>query len=122
MGHNIDEVAKKAAAIAGLFVACLEGSSLLSEFFSLPGVSKVIVLDNEKFAKPVAEDITKALLPLTKDSSYTHILTPSSNTGSLTLRLQCCLFIFRCTRQEFSTSSCRPVRCLAFVRCFCCYR
>lgn len=58
-GANVGAVASKAASVAG--------------------VSKVLSLENASLGHSVAENYTKAIAPLAKN--YTHVLTPSSNTG-----------------------------------------
>lgn len=58
-GHNVSEVASKASKIAG--------------------VGSVLTIDQAKLAHPVAEDLSKSLVSVSK--GFTHILTPASNTG-----------------------------------------
>ena len=61
LGFNCDSVIKKASKISGL--------------------KKIKFIDNEDFKHQVAEDLTQPIMNIVRDSSYTHIMSPSGTFG-----------------------------------------
>jgi electron transfer flavoprotein alpha subunit len=44
-------------------------------------LKKIYAIDNEKFEKPIAENLSEQIISFLKDKNYTHILTPSTTFG-----------------------------------------
>lgn len=52
-----------------------------TEAAAIPGVSKVLTLEDSGVDNSIAENISAALHPIVSGGSYTHVLAPSSNVG-----------------------------------------
>ncbi len=56
-------------------------NSVLDELKKANFLKKIFVIDQESFSKPIAENLAKPIVDFSKESKFTHILSPSSTFG-----------------------------------------